>query len=213
MKSMTVLAALYNEETGFIEVAKEIVNDDDSVEFAGQIFHPETVEWIAAVYDTSADEAIDFILFEPYVENISPMEVTASVARLTHRTKIFNFRRDFSRPIPYTRQQIMDLLLESPVDNKYTNAAVEDPLDVIRRECPVDDQVVALKKVHVGELRSSRMGQVPASPRRLTPQERILKLKRQEEGSRSRVQRTEPTAVIQKVSIKTIELVRGRRVN
>jgi hypothetical protein len=151
-----VLSALYNEETGFIEVAKEIVLDDDTIEYAGQSFHPETLEWLAAVYDThDLDELVDLVLYEPHVENISPLQISAEAARTLHKEKIDEFKKDKKPKKAASKAQIAAALTASPVDNKFAAAAEEDPLDFIKRTCPFDVEAVRAKHEHVSDIRKN----------------------------------------------------------
>lgn len=154
MKSLEVLSAKLNEETGFIEVIKLITNDDDTTEFAGHSIHPETLEWWAAVYGiNNKDELIDMILFEPYVENVSPMTMTEAEARTVHQGRINTFKSTFNKTV--SRVRSTELIKKSEVDNQY--ATQEDPYEFIKRVSPFDVKVVDVKKNHINNIRKSNI--------------------------------------------------------
>jgi hypothetical protein len=210
MKSMTVLSAHHNPETGFIEVAKEVVNDDGSIEYAGQSFHPETVEWLAAIYNTEdMDEIIDFILYEPHVENVDPMSMTADEARKLHKEKIDNFKKD-KKKASHNKQVSLQALSRSGVPTRFVDAGTEDPYDVIKRETSIDKSVLIEKKKHAERARSQfKNGQVQDQRSRRSPEQRLASL-RKAEPQPSRPER--PREEKGKVQPPAILLKNGRRV-
>lgn len=181
MKSVTVVAAVFNPATGFIEVAKEIINDDDTVEYSGQSFHPETLEWWAAVYDTDdLDELIDMVIHEPHVDSIEPMKMSAAEALLDQKTKIDSFKAAKKRSKALPR----NTLLNSGLPQRFIDAAEQDAVQNIKDACHFDPEVLAIKREHVAKLRASGTAQ-----QRATPSSRAdalkLKLGRQEKTPRT----------------------------
>lgn len=210
MKSMAVLSAHYNPETGFIEVAKEIVNDDDSIEYAGQSFHPETVEWIAAIYDTNdMDEIIDFILYEPHVENVDPMSMTAEEARQLHKDKIDTFKKD-KKKANHNKQNSLSALSRSGVPARFVDAGAEDPYDVIKRESSIDKGVLIEKKKHAARERYQfKNGQVQDQRSKRSPEQRLASLRKSNQPA-PRPEKVREEKV--RVQAPAILLKNGRRV-
>lgn len=100
MKSVSVISAVYNEELNIIEMVKEIINDDDSVELNLHTFDPEALEWRSVIYGIDdEDELIDIIVYEPYVEDIKPLEYSIEVARARCRERIAEVK-ERSQPKP-----------------------------------------------------------------------------------------------------------------
>ncbi len=154
MKSLEVLSATLNPETGFIEVIKLITNDDDTTEFAGHSIHPETLEWWSAVYGIEdKDELIDMVLFEPYVENVSPMTMTEEEARTVHQQRISSFKQKHNKAVSKARST--QLIRASEVDNKY--ATQDDPYDFIKESAPFDAEVIEVKRTHINNIRNGNL--------------------------------------------------------
>ncbi len=175
MKSIEVLSAILNEETGFIEVIKLITNDDDSTEFAGHSIPLETMEWWSAVYGIEdQDELIDIILYEPYVENVSPMQMSEKDARDSHRSKITAFKEKNHKPISKSKAAIA--IRNSNVDNKYADDAPEDPYQFIKDACPFDAEVIEIKKQHIQRIREeNEKSRSKLNPNRLGRKDELLK--------------------------------------
>lgn len=156
MKSLGILSATVNGESGFIEVIKAIVNDDDSIEYAGHSFHPETLEWWAAVYGIEdKDEIIDMIMFEPYVDNVSPMNMSREDAKKEQQSKVTNFKQKYKRDV--SRKNAAQAIRDSEVHDKYATAADRDPYEFIKAACPFDAEVIEVKKSHVDMIRGKNM--------------------------------------------------------
>lgn len=181
MRSLEIISALFNEETGYVEVAKEIVNDDGTVEFAGHSFHPETVEWIGAVYDTKdMNEIIDLILYEPYVENVDPITMSASEAKIKHKNLISTFKA-VKKDKAFKKDKTLQAIRDSDVPNKFADAASEDVYDVIKRLCPIDDDLFEAKKEHANRVRQQRKQEVKKT---LTKEQKLSAL-RERKSNRS----------------------------
>lgn len=208
MRSIDVLAALLNEETGRIEVVKEITNDDGSVEFAGQDFHPETLEWWAAVYDTNdIDELIELLVLEPHLDNVNPVEMSASDARAAQRQMLAGFKAKHQKVVR-TKGTAKAILQQSVLPAKYANAAEEDPFQVIKRHCPIDPEIIAIKKRHVERIRqANNLTAKRAMPDR---REMLLRSERQLEAIRGTNQKESKGAQSSRV-LPTIELGKGRK--
>lgn len=206
MKSMEIISAVQDEEHGYIVVAKQITNDDDSVEFAGHSFYPESVEWIGAVYDTKdMDEIIDLILYEPYVENIDPTLMSASEAKTKHKELIDTFKIE-KKDKQFKKSSAVQAIRNSEVPNVFADAAVEDAYEVIKRLCPIDDDLFEAKKAHADRVRQQRR----AGKREPTKEEKLRKIKG-DSGSVVRTQQPEVRQTKVKV-LPTVTLERGRRV-
>lgn len=175
MKSLEVLSAVFNSETGFVEVAKEIVNDDNSIEYSGQSFHPDTLEWWSAVYGTeNLDELIDLILHEPHVENIEPMKMSATEARAAQKNKVDNFKVAHKPSKSLTRANARVALAQSGLPEKFINAAEQDPIQVIKGVCPFDPEALEIKRKYIHDLRAKNTVVNSARPDRVEALRRQL---------------------------------------
>lgn len=156
MRSLEIISAVHNEEHGYIVVAKQITNDDGSIEFAGHSFYPESVEWIGAVYDTKdMDEIIDLILYEPYVDNIDPMLMTATEAKIKHKNLINTFKA-VKKDKTFKKSDAIQAIRDSEIPNEFADAALDNPYDVIKELCPIDDDLFEAKKEHANRVRQQR---------------------------------------------------------
>lgn len=205
MRSMEIISAIQDEEHGYIVVAKEITNDDGSTEFAGHSFYPESVEWIGAVYNTKdMDEIIDLILYEPYVENVDPTLMSATEAKTKHKELIDKFKTE-KKDKQFNKSRAVQAIRNSEVPNVFADAAVEDAYEVIKRLCPIDDDLFEAKKEHADRVRQQRRAgkQVP------TKEEKLKKIN----GDRGVVIRSEQSEAKQtKVKVlPTVNLEKGRR--
>ena len=156
MKSFRVVAAVYNPVYNFIEVVNEVVRVNDTAELGQHTFHPETLEWRAAIYDTTdLNELIDFVLYEPMVEDCRPLEKTCAEATVIQRELISSAKQRLTRVTPSSKAATAALLTKSGVDAKYVAAVDEDPYEVIKRHCPFDSNVLEVKREFISMQRES----------------------------------------------------------
>lgn len=175
MKSIEILSARLNEETGFIEIIKLITNDDDSTEFAGHSLPVETLEWWSAVYGIEdQDELIDLVIYEPYVENVSPMQLSEREARDSHRSKVSTFKQKHFKAT--TKTKAANAIRNSEVDNKYADAATNDPYQFIKDTCPFDLEVIEIKKQQINHIREENQNaKLKLDPNRPGRKDELLK--------------------------------------
>ncbi len=206
MKSIEIISAVYNEESGFIEIAKEIVNDDDSIEYAGQSVHPETIEWWAAVYDTEdIDEVIDLILYEPYVENIDPISMPAEEARLKHKEKVDTFKKDKKKKNG-NKSASLSRMTDRGIHQKFVEAGSRDPYESIKQHCHIDREVFEAKKAHTEERRLAAKQKETKAVGLREPKDRLAEVTRKPAFNPQVRENKE----VKKPS--TIKLEKGRRV-
>lgn len=189
MKSLEIISAVFNAETGFIEVAKEIVNDDDTIEYSGQSFHPETLEWWAAIYDTEDfNELIDMILHEPHVENIEPFQMSATEARTAQKTRVDNFKAAHKVKKSLVRTNVQVTLADSKLPQKFIDAAKDDPYQIIKDACLFDPEVLEIKREYVRTSRQKSIAQVerPKQDRATLLKSRLTKTQRKAQDPKPR---------------------------
>lgn len=155
-----ILAARFNEESGRYEVAKRVTNDEGVQRMELQIFAPETLEWRAGEYGidpTDIDTLIDIVLYENHTEVPRPLwnapdRATARAQLLSgiQNTKASVKRRSVAAPTKANRR---NALSSAGVDQVYVDAAEEDPVEVIKRTCRIDPEVVAVIREHVDRMR------------------------------------------------------------
>lgn len=154
MQSFEVLAARYSNRNKCIEVVKEITNDDGSTELMLHLFAPDILECRAAEYGVDdPDELVEMVLWEPYMQSIPLLEVTASTAAQLHRGQRATAKAALSPKKVRTKVDKQERLRSAGVDQKYIDALEEDPLAEIKRLCPIDKDTLRLKREHVQRIR------------------------------------------------------------
>lgn len=179
MKSFRTVSAVYNSFYDLIEVVNETVNDDDTVELGLHTFSPETLEWRAALYDTDdLDELIDMVLLEPFIEDVRPLQKTKEEATRLQRERVSEAKQRLRRNGPFSRVGVADALRSRGVDKKYSDAAEENPYEVIKRHCPFDPTVLEVKREFVAMQRESQRAAhqrpIPEQSRAERLRERLL---------------------------------------
>ena len=153
MKTLDILSVSFNETSGLIEVAKRIVNDDDSVEFAGQSFHPETIEWWAAAYGIDdPEELVELVIIEPHIDNIDPMGMPVVAARNMHRARVEAFKSAHYQ-VRTTRQVAQEALQASELPERFKTAGSLDPYQEAIRLARFNTDAIKLKRAAVKALR------------------------------------------------------------
>lgn len=148
-------------------VGKEVVFDDGSVVRQAQAFSEDFLENLAAEYDldtSDIDKLLEIVLYEPLIDDVDmshPQSLYGAESVETAREFLLERvkrkrnggkiktrnRRSDEDPVAYpVRNQV--LILDSLDDPAL-------PLDVLKREIPLDDELVAVKKEFFQEKRSS----------------------------------------------------------
>jgi hypothetical protein len=155
MKSMDVLSARLNETSGRIEVIKAITNDDDTVEYNGHSFHPETPEWRAAELGLdNLDDAIEAVLFEPFIEPVEHLKMTTEEVRAEHLRRIGAAKAKLTRKNGrVSSAQAKQGLLQAGLPKVFVDASDRDPRQVIKEHCRFEDDVLDVKREYLDRLR------------------------------------------------------------
>lgn len=186
MKALQILSALYNGERDVIEVVQQLTNDDDSVEFGVHTFSPETLEWWAATYGLdNPDEVIDYILYGPFVEDTRPMRLPIDEAKRVHSDKIRQAKSRYKRPggtkaaTTSSTMSAQNVLRNAGYDEKYIDAASEDPYEVIKRVCAFDEEVIEVKRSFVSQQREKFVQEMATKQKTVDPRQRASQLREQ----------------------------------
>lgn len=153
MKSVTVLAARYNEESRRIEVVKEIIEDDDSVNLNLHSFDAETLEWRAAEYGIEdLDELVEIVLLEPFIEDVKCLHVSSEEALSTTRARVAELKL---KMLSQTKMKasVRNTLVTAGVDQVYVDAVANNPFQVIKDNSFVTPETLKLKRAHVAKTR------------------------------------------------------------
>lgn len=172
MKSFTVLAAHYDEVNDRMEVVKEITADDGTTSLNLQIFHPDTLEWRAAVYGIDDhNELIDLIVHEPFMEDINPLHKSLEETRTLYKTRIAAAKAKFKTNGRAVRvlasMDIKAKLSAAGVARKYVDAVSVDPYEAIRASCKIDKDSLKEKQDHIKEVRRQIASEQP--PEKVRP--------------------------------------------
>jgi len=102
MKSVKILSV--SKDGAIISVFKEITNDDNTVEINQHMFSEETLEWRAAEYDTTDQDAlIDLIIYSPYMDQSEPGLYdypNSAAAKNSHGANIISIKARLRPPGP-----------------------------------------------------------------------------------------------------------------
>lgn len=149
MKAVTVLSASLVDD--HIHVIKEIIEDDDTVSLNLHIFARDTLEWRAAEYDidptTDLDTLINFVLYEPFVNNKALYEHNdRAAARAEMHTLIEQAKVALSparRPVGSGKSGAAFKALDARLKND------DDPYEAIKKHSEINSEAVDLKREHV----------------------------------------------------------------
>lgn len=154
------MAARLNAETGNVEVANRVTDDQGSVTMVLHIFPPETLEWRAAEYGidpSDVDTLLDVVLAEPY--DTEPAPLWQAPDRETARAALLDRVSARKASAPAARNALPDrasrvaALRTAGVGPDWQAAAEEEPRGALRRLVTVDPEVVAVMAEHVDRTR------------------------------------------------------------
>ena len=203
MRSVAILCARFDEASRRVEVAKEIVNDDGSVEYNCQTFHPDTLEWWAAGFDTDdVDEVIDGILIDPFVPPIA-------VDALPHRAQRDAYRQTLReakvaltpangnvKPVEVNSAALKARMRAVGIGDVYVDAVDNDPYEVIKAACPFDPEVLQVRREQLTASRAKAVerSNTPSKPAgsRADEARRRLNTKPSEVATAGRAATTQP---------------------
>jgi hypothetical protein len=155
MKSIQVLAARLNPDSGHIEVVKDVEWDDGTKGLLLQVIHPDAFEWRAAEYGTDdLDEIIDILLHEPHVDSSDTLGQDAPKARQEHLQKIGTVKSSIvkAKASPTVAKA---KLRTAGVAQEYIDAADTDPIVAIKAVCIFDPETVKVRRDYMAVARTS----------------------------------------------------------
>lgn len=147
-------------EKNHIHVVKEITDDDGNVTLNLHVFSPETLEWRAAEYGVDIDEAIDIILFEPFVD--------APQVYQDEHTNFDATRKVFKDAIKAAKEKLAPVVIVKEASAKVTSKP-DNVRNFIKQASFFDEETLDLKRQHVEatlELKRTLMEQVTEQPSR-----------------------------------------------
>lgn len=156
MKSFSVLAARLDQNTNKIEVVKEVTNDDNTVILNLHIFPIGILESKSAELEIEdLDELIDIVLYEPfYEEGLSSFQMTAEESRNIHRERIAGIKNKSTfRVNGHDVAKSKARMQVAGVNQKYVDAANDNPYELIKRECPFDREVIKVSREYIEGVR------------------------------------------------------------
>lgn len=173
MRSVAILCARLDADSGRIEVAKEIVLDDGSVEYNCHSFDSESLEWRAAEFGIdNINDVIDVILFEPFAAPTSVTELTHKVGRDQHLEKVREAKATLAVGNDSTKALSANLKIQdnnatrknrmraAGIGDAYIAAVDSDTYDVIRQTCPFESEALDVKRDHITRMRESLLAKV-----------------------------------------------------
>lgn len=226
MQSFRVISVVYDEENGRIEVVKEITEDDGSTSLNLHTFNPETLEWKAAEYDIAdVDELFDIVMHEPFIDDVRPLQLDKQAAKSLVRARVAALKAGATSTkldgraaaTPAEKTTLRNRLNQAGVPDKYVAAVDENPLVVIRRHCPFDEEVIDVKRNHLEKSRQEVAAERANVRQQMSPTERAEALSRSLERSSKRTPPHEPDRQPNQPqpnasTLESIEMVRGRPV-
>lgn len=202
MKTFRVVSSSLNATTNNFELVKEIINDDDSITYNLHTFGRETLEWYAAVYDTTdVDELLGYIVHEPFLPEHSPMKATAadSKAALKAHMEPLKARAKMAKA---SGSVIKQRMTAAGIPQGYVDQIPEgddDPLAAVRQYSYFNPKTLAMKREHIAEQR--REVQRQEQP---TSEDRVDQLRKQ---LRKDTGRTVPVPAKQGTTTNTVKVV------
>jgi hypothetical protein len=204
MKSFRVLSALLNPDTGWIEVVKEITNDDNSTELNLHTIHPEAAEWkVVELGLSSLDDAVDAILHEPFMQDVKPFELSSADAKVLHQSRLSALKAKFGPTANSSAAAKKARLQAAGVHQKYVDAADSDPLGVIKQNLLFDSDAITVKREHTDLIRRNFATQSQSQDVQETRAERLRRILIPKEHSNESRQVNVP---VQEVSLPPIIL-------
>jgi len=147
MREMRVICARYNQEAKRIEVVREIVNDDMTIEYNGLSIPPQRMEWLSAEYEINdEDELAEFAIYE----SIMPRDddhPNATMARQQKRERLAAAKVALGPMTPTDDPQTLKNRLQAAgFPDEYINAVDNNPIQVIKQRSPIDQVRVREKR-------------------------------------------------------------------
>lgn len=213
MKSFTIAGARYDDQKQMFYVAKEIVNDDDSVEYNLQQFHAETLEWYMAVYDIEdVDEVIDLILHIPFIEEHNPLRTTRAAAKAFVLSKVVESKasRGGNSVSKQAAGAMKARMAAKGIPQDFVDAADVDVYTLVRDLSPVHRDTLKLKREHIEKQREVILNtQRPVEP--VDHSSRVTQLRKQLAGPKGPSQKVVPKALEPKQNHVKVTLRKGQK--
>lgn len=160
-------------------VQREFLHDDGTVETGCHVIMKDTLEWRAAEYDidpAAVDTLLDIVLAEPYLTpedwatghrpHEAPDVATARQDHIARCAQVKLRHRMSTRPGP------------PAMGGGQAKAAVDHPLDAIRRAPGIDAAVVAIKGEYVRRVRA-QVAEEAARQARAPQEDRAARVRRE----------------------------------
>lgn len=194
MQSMRIMCSRFNNLDKRIEVIREIINDDGSVEYNGLSLPTVRLEWISAEYDIDdVDELVEIAIYESLMDQ-DDKHPDADSARQQKRTRLLAIKNKLGPMSPVgSIQSIKDRLTTAGLPAHFIDAVDDDSIDVIKRNSTIDQATLSSKRELI---RAKRRGEPVAEH----PSPAANDSNKQRSGT-----------PVPKTKLPTVELVGGKR--
>jgi len=207
MKLLEVICARLEPTTNIMHVVKEVEMPDGSRHLNLSAFHPETLSVRAAQFDTTdLDALVEVMLYSDHVEEDTNSNLSPAAALSLHRGKIAVVKSTLTKTLSKVTasETKVDKLTKAGVPQEYIDAAAEDPIEVIKRHCQIDDRIVKLCKREAAQRRSDGQ-QEQGNVRKVDAKFEVLR-------QRELISKTKVAKAVPKVTHVKVTLHKNKRV-
>ena len=204
MQEMKVICAKVNQEHQRLEIVREIINDNGSIEYNCLSIPQIRLEWIAAEYEIDdVDELVEMVIYESFLPKPNIREDVV-LTRQRRRADLSELKIRLGSIIPsIDKEEQKARLRNAGIADEYVTAVDNDAIQVIKQRCRIDQQSLQEKREFCRKRRRGEKARFPGSRDRETIHKEEMENVRQ------------PTAVRQPRTVDTLDKISlsgGKRV-